>query len=540
MYDIYEDLPFGVIILNETNLDIEYLNKKFIHDFNMDKDKDYKNISDIKCLGIINNILLKCCTHKLCKNLKKININNKYFDFSINYKKDILEVFIYEITDYVNKEIKVREDSEKFLGISTEIKAKYDIIKNIRDIERQYLINLKDIINNISEGIVVLDKNKKFNFCNKSSLNITGLTLEEIKSIKEIIKYVEVVNYKEYGNDFEEVLNYFLKNSIELRNAVVKIRDDNNKCKCKYIMVNCDYIRNDKNRLVYIVISIKDITEIKLNEIMIKKQNLELERVTRMKDEFLNMISHELRTPLTVIYSSLQLANDIYDKEITPNIKKVLSRVNQNCSRLLKLINNTLDISKAESGFLELDYSDFDIIYVTENIVSSVNLYAKSKGIMLIFDTNIEECCVGLDKDKYEKIILNLLSNAIKFTPSGKNIWIIINIKQDKVSISIKDEGIGIDPDKIDKVFDRFSQINNSLCRGVQGTGLGLALVKKFVDIMDGEILVKSEKGKGTEFNVLFKGEILKGHLQIDCFEYEDNINDKVDIEFSDIIEQDT
>ncbi|WP_243186790.1 sensor histidine kinase [Clostridium muellerianum] len=254
-----------------------------------------------------------------------------------------------------------------------------------------------------------------------------------------------------------------------------------------------------------------------------------------MKDEFFTIISHELRTPLTIICSSLQLAYDVYSEEITPNMDKTLSRIDQNCSRLLKLINNILDISKAEAGFLTLNNSDFDIVYVSETILNSSNSYAVSKDIELVFDTDEEEINVTLDKDKYEKILLNLLSNAIKFTPGGRKIIVSLRSEKEYFYLSVKDFGIGIDNDKISCIFDRFSQINTSLSRRAEGTGIGLALVKKIIELMEGTIKVISEVGEGTEFIVkLRKVNEKENHINNYAI-LTDNINDRINIEFSDI-----
>lgn len=530
MYKIYDNVPFGIIVLKGESLTIEYLNCEFKKTFDVDSNVLKNNISEIKAFDCINEILKKCFENKLCKKLKRIKINNKYFDIATKYNKNIMEVFTYDVTDYVDEEIKIKKSSEKLLGASTEIKTKYDVMKSIRNIEKEYLMNLKDVINNISEGIIVLDKHKKFSFCNKAALEITEVSLDEIKNFKEFVKYINTVNFKEYGSNLEDVLKYSLANLKKLKSLIIKIEKNG---KCKYIDVNCNYVVNNENKLIYVIMLLKDITETKINEIMIKKHSEELERITQMKDEFFSMISHELRTPLTVIYSSLELADDIYCKELTPNIKKILLRINQNCSRLLKLINNILDISKAEAGFLKLNYSHFNIVSVTENIISSVNYYAKSKQINLIFDTNMEDVNVKLDKDKYEKIILNLLSNAIKFTPNGKNIWIILHVSKSNVSIKVKDEGIGIPKNKINKIFDRFAQINNSLCKNTQGTGLGLALVKEFTNVMGGKVLVSSVLGTGTEFTITFINKILIHKCTINPNYIEDNINNKVSIEFS-------
>lgn len=247
------------------------------------------------------------------------------------------------------------------------------------------------------------------------------------------------------------------------------------------------------------------------------------------------MISHELRTPLTIINSSVQLAKNVYKDEVTDTINKILMRIDQNCRRLLKLINNILDISKAEAGFLQLEYSFFNIVSVTESIVNSVNIYAKSKDINLIFDTNEEEKMIALDKDKYEKIILNLLSNAIKFTSNGKYIYVNIYAEENSVQVKVKDEGVGIPKESLNNIFDRFIQINNSAKNTTPGTGLGLSLVKNFVELMDGNIKVNSEIDKGTEFIITFKSDSKNKKVNFSNFNLASNIKNKMMLEFSDI-----
>jgi PAS domain S-box-containing protein len=214
---------------------------------------------------------------------------NKYFDFNIKYNNNSLEIFAYEVSDYINKEVKAKQDKEKLLAISTEIKTKYDIVRNIRNIEKEGLIHLKDVMNNISEGIIVLDKHGVFDFCNKAALRITGYTIEQIKNYKEILEYIDIINDKDCKSTLKEVYEDYLKNFKSIENLVIKIQDKVQN-EYKYIDTNFNYVINNKNEIVYTVISLKDITEMKTNEIMIKKQNSELEKVTKMKDDFFNMI----------------------------------------------------------------------------------------------------------------------------------------------------------------------------------------------------------------------------------------------------------
>ena len=173
----------------------------------------------------------------------------------------------------------------------------------------------------------------------------------------------------------------------------------------------------------------------------IKAKN-KMEETLKIQDEIFSNISHELKTPLNVIFSTNQLMefylkNDSFEA----NNKKVSNGINiikQNCYRFTKLINNIIDISKIESGFLKLNLSNENIVNITEDIVQSVSDYIKVKGLNIIFDTNTEEKIIACDPDKIERIILNLISNAIKFTNASGSIFVNLLDKGDTVEISCK------------------------------------------------------------------------------------------------------
>ncbi|MBV7271813.1 PAS domain-containing protein [Clostridiaceae bacterium UIB06] len=559
-----------------------------------------------------------------------------------------------DITENYLKELKIKNEREKFLELSTELKTKCDIIEILRNREKEHLMHLKDVINNISEGIMVLDSNEKLSLCNKAVFNILSLNAIELVNPKKFLERYETTILEDETQDIASMYYIYVKSKKPAKNLIVKLREKNTS-QIKYLELNTAPIINKNEELVYTILTIKDVTETKLHQINAEEQaefikdvvntievpiavvdypgityrlnnkkydeiirygdvelikdskdknlikyinhdlykilvnvgekfkaytispyrvksptgedrfykikfipcrnkdnvtrihihgsditeevnrNIELEKLTKLKDETFTIISHELRTPLTIMYSSLQLAYDVYSKEITPNIGKTLGRIDQNCSRLLKLINNVLDISKAEAGFLTLNNTGFDIVYISETIVNSANSYAISKGIELIFDTDEEEYNVRLDKDKYEKILLNLLSNAVKFTPEGKQIIVSLKMEKDNFYLSVKDFGVGIPEDKIDLIFDRFAQVNSSLSRRAEGTGIGLALVKKFVELMGAEIKVTSEVGKGTEFIVKFKKISAETNVLNNYAILTANLDDKINIEFSDI-----
>ena len=179
---------------------------------------------------------------------------------------------------------------------------------------------------------------------------------------------------------------------------------------------------------------------------------------------------------------------------------KYIKMMKQNCYRLLRLINNLIDITKIDTGYFHINEINYNIISLIENITLSVADYIENKGMSLIFDTDVEEKIIACDPEKIERIILNLLSNAVKFTPCGGNIIVNIEDNIDNICIRVKDTGRGIPAEKLDSIFERFVQVDKSLARDHEGSGIGLSLVKALVELHGGTISVKSKEGNGTEF----------------------------------------
>jgi signal transduction histidine kinase len=209
----------------------------------------------------------------------------------------------------------------------------------------------------------------------------------------------------------------------------------------------------------------------------------------------------------------------------------------QNCYRLLRLVNNIIDITKIDSGYFDMNESNVDIISLVENITLSVADYIENKGLSLIFDTDIEEKNITCDPEKIERIILNLLSNAVKFTSIGGKVTVNIEDCQENICIRVKDTGRGIPEDKIDSIFKRFVQVDKSLTRDCEGSGIGLSLVKCLVELHDGTITVESKLGKGTEFVInipcRLSEEICEENLSNESIGQ--NLIERINLEFSDI-----
>ena len=259
----------------------------------------------------------------------------------------------------------------------------------------------------------------------------------------------------------------------------------------------------------------------------------------KSKTEFFTNISHEFKTPLNVILGIIQLFNLQMDSKKSvdsDSYNKYIQMMRQNCYRLLRLINNLLDITKIDSGYLELNFKNHNIINIIEDVTLSVAEYAKNKGISIIFDTEVEEKVMCCDEEKIERIILNLLSNAIKYNKDTGNIYVNIYDENENILISVKDTGIGIPEDKLGEVFERFKQVDTSLHRINEGSGIGLALVKSIVEKHGGEISVSSVYGDGTEFIVKLPVTVLpEEDKKTSCNYSVNSLVERIDIEFSDI-----
>ncbi|MGV8983820.1 sensor histidine kinase [Clostridium sp.] len=288
-------------------------------------------------------------------------------------------------------------------------------------------------------------------------------------------------------------------------------------------------------------------------ELELKVKNIELENMAKgfkekeekleydkLKTDFFANISHEFKTPLNILMGAMQLL-ELYSTNgtiVDSNLKlhKYLEIMKQNALRLLRLINNIIDLTKIDSSYFYVELHNYDIVELTEGIIQSINLYAKVKSVNIIFEKKIKEQVMAVDADKIERILLNLLSNALKFTDENGNIEVEVGTRDKSVYISVKDDGIGIQEDKLEVIFHRFRQVDKSFTRNREGSGIGLSLVKSLVEMHKGTIVVKSEYGKGSEFIVELPIEKINEEAQTKMYsEYEDSRLERVKIEFSDI-----
>lgn len=396
------------------------------------------------------------------------------------------------------------------------------------------------LLDAVTDSIVLHDSKGILLYVNEAACKSNGYSRDEIMQLSLSSLYTP-------GNAvfLESRMNEIVEKG-DLIYETAHVRKDRSEFP---IEVHSHTIETDDKKLILSVsrdISDRKNTEElhKNNEKNIKLLNEALQ-YDKLKTEFFSNISHELRTPLNVILGALQLI-DMYVKSGVleckePNFANHIKSMKQNCYRLLRLVNNIIDITRIDSGYINLNLKECNIVSVVEDTTQSVVEYAMGNNITLIFDTNIEDRIIACDTDKIERIILNLLSNAIKFTNPGGSIVVSLQDKWDSIIISVKDTGIGIPKDKLDIVFERFRQVDTSLNRNYEGSGIGLSIVKSLAEIHKGKISMESELGKGSEFIVELPANLvpdkssLTGNKNVDI---QGSHVGKVIIELSDIYKE--
>lgn len=426
------------------------------------------------------------------------------------------------------------------------LKRPYDIISHdldiadskIRQFERIIFKNeqcYNFIIDNCDNAILGICDNK-FIFANERVIKLLGASdANDIIGLDINVLIPEVVRYRSLKRingvlERKEASPFMETKILRLDGRLLDVE-----------ILNCYFAYQGKSA---VLVMLRDISskkqieqlknDIKEDKKIIKKAN----DLNKMLTEFFANISHEIKTPLNVIFGAIQILllpiNEPSSNSSELKKVKYLKVMKQNCFRLLRLVNNLIDLSKFDSGCIKLNLKNYNIVNVIEDITLSVADYIENKGIELIFDTDVEEKVMAIDVDKIERIILNLLSNAIKFTNQGGKILVSLWDAGESVIISVKDTGIGIPEDKLDIIFDRFGQVDKTLSRNREGSGIGLSLVKSIVNMHEGSIRVNSKFGEGSDFIIELPVRLTEKEEIIDNRLYENKV-EKISIEFSDI-----
>jgi diguanylate cyclase (GGDEF)-like protein/PAS domain S-box-containing protein len=406
---------------------------------------------------------------------------------------------------------------------------KFRLIETITETQ----IYLKNVLNNSADIIITTDSEGKIVEFNIGASRVLGYSKEEVigRKVEELW-----LNPK----DRQEILKSLEKDGYITNYETQLITKDGS---IVDVILTLSIIKNGDGKIHGTVGISKDITEKKkleraieernlelkeLNEKLeekviertmeLEKANRELERSNKLKSQFIATMSHELRTPLNSILGFSELLLDEVFGNLTEKQKRYVNNIYNSGNHLLQLINNILDLAKIESGKMELHYETFSLkqaLVEVENILKPL-IHKKNQRLTVSVEEKLS--VINADRTKFKQILYNLLSNAIKFTGEGGSISITADLiekenynlistkkccKNNYLKISITDTGIGIKKDYQEKIFLEFEQLDSSYSRKYEGTGLGLALTKKLVELHGGKIFVDSEEGKGSTFTVL-------------------------------------
>lgn len=257
-------------------------------------------------------------------------------------------------------------------------------------------------------------------------------------------------------------------------------------------------------------------------------------------------ISHDFKTPISIIYSSIQLM-DNYENTLDGHDYKekavhYMNLIRQNCFRIMRMTNNLIDLSCYSSGVLKCKSINYDIVKLIKDISQSVQVHVETKGVELVFETSLDSMVMAVDPDMIERVILNLVSNSLKFMEQKGVISIFVSESEGDILITVKDTGVGICKESLASIFDLFSKADNFYNRHNEGCGMGLYIVKVFVEAHGGNVKVSSEIGKGTEFEIRLPKKVLgdDGVVYVDIQDNKSRISasgvtEPVNVELSDV-----
>ncbi|MEW6996588.1 response regulator [Colwelliaceae bacterium BS250] len=419
----------------------------------------------------------------------RLSLNKTFIE--LEQRKEDLEERVKERTQALNSTLSVQEQQNKKLEVQNiELEQ---IQRKIANSEQR----VSTIIQSSPDGIVTIDKVGTLQTFNFSAENIFGYTAKDILG-----KNIKILMPKDVALEHDYYLEKYIPNSES--NLVGQLREviaqkHNGELFPIELAVEEVFIDNE---IVFIGI-IRDITARKKLEKEVQLAKEKAEQANQAKSGFLANMSHELRTPMNAIigYSEM-LVEDAEDDGLDAMVDD-LNKIRSAGKHLLSLINDVLDISKIEAGKMDLFLEDFSLSDVIKDVSSAAQTLIEQNNNNLTIELDDKLDVLHADVTKIKQILFNLISNASKFTHDGDitiNTTYLNKNGVDMASISVSDTGIGIAKDKIDKVFKEFSQADESTTRNYGGTGLGLALVKHFCQLMGGTVSLESIVGKGSIF----------------------------------------
>ncbi len=370
------------------------------------------------------------------------------------------------------------------------------------------LQKLKNAIEQSGEMVVVTDKKGIIEYVNPAFERITGYKRDEVMG-----KTPRILKSGAHDDAFYDDMWSTIKSGKQWHGELINKKKSGD---TYYEEMTISPVFDNEKVVTNFVAIKRDITERKQAEDEIEQARYHAEKANKAKSEFLANMSHEIRTPMNAI---IGMADLLFETELTKEQEKYITTYRNAGENLLSIINDILDVSKIEAGHLELESTGFGIHKVMEHTREIMAFRAKDKNLEILLDIaqDVPQRIIG-DPLRLQQVIINLVGNAIKFTEKGE---IVVSVKSHKLEgknaelmFSVKDSGIGIPKERQDAIFENFSQADSSTTRKFGGTGLGLTISKRLVELMGGSIYVDSEAGKGSTFYFTAKFEADTGHKE--------------------------
>lgn len=391
------------------------------------------------------------------------------------------------------------------VGAFIDISERKQAENAIRESEATY----RALFENSNDGIFLMSSTGEELRANQRALDMVGYTLEEYLTLGHI-KQNPFAREEDQRKDADDKLDALLRGeTVPLYERIFTAKDGHK----VPVEVNLSPVRDENGKIIMVQSVVRDIAERKAAEEALRSINKELERALLVKDEFLANMSHELRTPLNGILGFSEMLLSGQFGSLSERQSKYISSIENSGKHLLGLINDLLDLAKIEAGKLDVTLENVVISELCQSSLMFVKQMALNKNIQLSFEQDMTYPYVVGDQRRLKQILVNLLSNAVKFTPEHGRVTlrVVADPVKDCIDFAVEDTGIGISHADLLRLFKPFTQVDSSLARQHEGTGLGLALVQKLAELHGGGVSVQSEVDKGSTFTVCIPGRYMTG-----------------------------